>query len=313
MRHLSRLYPILPFLFAGPVFGQSGEFGTRFDVFGPTAYASIGADVAILDDVDGDGVLDLACADQPYAQNSSLGFGWVRVYSGKDGTLIWDIYQDPEVNSFELKVASAGDLNGDGRGDFVVGNPFATAAGGPPNAGVVTAYSGMDASVIWQVSGDATYNWFGQGLANVGDVDGDLVDDLLVAAPNAGSITEGQAYLHSGATGTRFLTVSGTQSYGYMGYTAVEAAGDVNGDGVPDLLLGSDTADDPGSGGWDYGRAHVFSGADGTLLYEYGGAYYYHQLGNFVTGTGDVNNDGFDDFAVGSQDDITIYSGADGT
>ncbi len=156
-------------------------------------------------------------------------------------------------------------------------------------------------SVIWQYTGipGAAYGW---RLAGVGDLNADYVGDLAVGAPN---VQGGWTYLHSGADGTvlSYLLgpLTGPPPDGGLG-NSVAAPGDVTGDGIPDILLGS----------VELGQARLYSGASGTLGFEW-------SLGNYTfVGPGeDFNGDGVPEILVGTPlsggiGAAYVYSGADG-
>ncbi|MFK7742513.1 MAG: FG-GAP-like repeat-containing protein [Planctomycetota bacterium] len=201
---------------------------------------------------------------------------------------------------FGEAVANAGDVNGDGTNDIIVG-----ARGGPgPNSepGRVLVFSGRDSHLLFQVDGVAGMNsFFGDAVAGVGDVNGDGKGDILVGDPG-GART---AYLYSGAStpGNAILLYSwtGTSIGDGFGY-AVAGVGDVNLDGVPDVAVGA-----PGFGqlsngqqGFLPGYVQVRSGFDGSLIYTVTGTAARSRFGFAIAALGDINGDNRDDFAIGA-------------
>src|SRR5262249_48876574 len=135
---------------------------------------------------------------------------------------------------------------------------------------------------------------FGSGLALAGDADGDGTEDFLVGcSPSDPALSTGCAQIVSGRTGAvlRELTHPGPDRlFGF----AVAAAGDVDGDGRTDWLVGAPIgAESP-----HRGAAFVFAGSDGHLLREFTGDT--AGFGVSVTGIGDWNGDGHADVAVGA-------------
>ena len=138
--------------------------------------------------------------------------------------------------------------------------------------------------------GAANGSRFGDSVAGAGDVNGDGFADVIVGARGAGS-----AYVYSGADGTVLRRFDGVAAGDRLG-SSVAGAGDVNRDGFADVIVGAPRAD---AGGMDEaGSAYVYSGKDGTLLWQFDGAREYAYLGSSVDGAGDVNRDGFADLIV---------------
>lgn len=222
---------------------------------------------------------------------------------------------------FGASVAGVGDVNGDGKVDFLVGAPEQTVDGNP-RQGRAFVLSGADRSLLYRVNNPVPQAnaLFGEAVAGVGDVDGDDIPDLLVGAPQQtvkGNDRQGRVFVFSGVNGRLLYSLdTPIPEKGAAFGTSVADANDVNGDDVPDLLVGApgqDGPDIPGQGG-----AFVFSGADGrpilTLNYprSEGG-----DFGRSVAGAGDVTGDGIPDFLVGMPflgrvGRALVLSGADG-
>lgn len=168
-------------------------------------------------------------------------------------------------------------------------------------------------TILGEWSGEAAGDQFGWIARNVGDVDGDKVADFVTSAPTngAGGANAGKVYVYS--TRARKLLWSRTGQPGEQLGIGIEAAGDVNRDGVPDVIAGA-----PGGQ-----VAYLYSGKDGTTLRVLAAPVKDAGFGGgAVTDLGDVNDDGYDDVAVGApQDDAAgtdagrayVFSGQDGS
>ena len=192
-------------------------------------------------------------------------------------------------------MAGAGDVNGDGAPDLLVANIVSD----------VLVFSGADGSVLRTLDGPPSSDGFGEAVAGIGDVNGDGAADLLVGASRArvgGESLQGRAFVFSGADASllRTLDLPIPERFARLG-SAVAGAGDVNGDGVPDILVGAPGHDVPG-GELDQGQALVFSGADGSVLrtLDDPNPQSSANLGEVVAGIGDVDGDGAPDFLVGA-------------
>jgi hypothetical protein len=171
-------------------------------------------------------------------------------------------------------VADVGDLNGDGAADLALGSPD-DALG----RGRVTVVSGANWSTLFSVAGALPGERFGAAIAAAGDVNADGRTDILVGAPGT-LVMNGSARVLSGANGSTLLTLVGPSAGSRFG-SAVSGAGDCNGDGKADLLVGA-----PGHSvlpGVGNGFAGTFSGSNGSLLNSVTGANGDH-LGASVSG-----------------------------
>lgn len=206
---------------------------------------------------------------------------------------------------FGFSVAAAGDIDGDGIGDSIVGAP-----GGSGN---VYIFSGYHYQPIQSTSDGFTPS-FGFAVAGNLDLNADGVADFLVGAPQAGANPSGVVQIRSGVDGQLILQIDSAAAGEWLGYSTC-SAGDVNGDGIVDILSGSPGATNSAGG------ASVVSGADGFILYHWNGQAAGDQFGAAVAGVGDCNSDGRPDIAIGAPFNniggplsgrIYVFSGAGG-
>jgi len=274
---------------------------------GDKASTTFGESMDSLGDIDGDGVPDVIVSAADYENDKGLAV----IYSGRDGSTIYAIHgNNNEV--LGSAVSRTGDLDGDGIPDFAVStfNPGDTRT----FSGRVTVYSGSTATKIWEVDGNPG-DFLGSGIADVGDLDGDGIDDLIVGARFGFYARE-----MSGKDGSTLLSITSPSLTPGDFPWSVAAGGDLDGDGVGDFMLSDPYNCDPGP---CTGAAYVFSGKTGLLLYTEYGLTDKARMGLGMAVLGDVNGDGFNDFAAGAPAQNTasdlgagyavICSGKDGS
>ena len=265
---------------------------------------NLGWSVAGGGDVNDDGVDDIVVG----APISVAGTAYVYFGSGiglptRGATLTGELADD----QFGWSVAIIGDINHDNIDDIAIGAPRY----GIFDTGRVYIYHGPVVGPVISpdiaLDGEAPLDGFGVSVAGAGDVNGDGIDDLVVGAwKNAdGGNEAGKAYVFYGSTSgvsqSNFTAVTGSAN-DKLG-TSVYGAGDVNGDGFADVIIGAD-ATDPGNPSPGY--FSLFPGGPSglitTTLFTQQGESNNDRYGFAVTGKGDLDGDGFADFAVGAYE-----------
>jgi hypothetical protein len=200
-------------------------------------------------------------------------------------------------------VATAGDVNGDGYSDILIGAPYYD--NGQTDEGRVFVYhgsaSGLSGTPNWTVESNQANAHLGGGVATAGDVNGDGYSDVIVSAADMdnGETDEGMAFVYlgsaSGLSSTPAWTAEGNQAGAQFAYD-IGTAGDVNGDGYSDVIVGAMWYDNDKV---DQGRAYAYygsaSGLSATANWIVDGEQAGEGLGGRVCTAGDVNTDGYSD------------------
>lgn len=203
--------------------------------------------------------------------------------------------------------ADVRDVDGDGVHDILTSAPGAARG---------YLYSGLTGDLLFTFQPsppEPAGNLFGYSMADLGDVNGDGVTDVVIGATSAAG-NAGAVYVFSGATGAFIRRIVGQAPGDRFGHS-LASAGDINNDGVPDILVGADLND---TNGTDSGRAYVYSGANGALLRTYEAETPGDAFGGGAANLGDVDWDGVDDHVIGAPNAIVgagrayVYSGRTG-
>jgi hypothetical protein len=256
----------------------------------------LGSKIARAGDVDGDGRADLIMNTRGSAV---VYYGDPVLLSRRDELAVQTISSD-------TKVAGAGDVNGDGYDDVLYSDEYERG-----QTGRVWLFYGSPAGIVpvpaatWAGSGPSAY--FGRGLAGVGDVNGDGLDDIAVGEPGWNQDT-GRVHLVLGSTGTpRAVYLHGDRPGDRFG-TVVDGVGDTDGDGLDDLLVYSPV------GWWQSGHSSVKVYRGSTTLpldppTVISGNSAFDRIWN-AAGVGDVDGDGLADVAVTQNTgDVYIHHG----
>ena len=307
------------------LFGHAGGFAPDIspsDVKGESGfqvlgYGSSGYAVSAAGDLNGDGIDDLLIGAPDASSNGAayVVFGhsgnepWITNVGQLDGENGFQVSGGPTGNE-GMQVVSGGDLNGDGYVDLVIGSDFNDTeyvvfghAGGFPSVLDLSALDGSNGLAVTNV---------GVGGGNVsfaGDVNGDGYADLIVGSPFNGDTQQGEAYVIYGSAGGFGASIDVTTLDGYNGFKIdgaapygqagfnVSSAGDVNGDGFDDLLIGAPYADANGVHG--AGSAYIVYGGD------------FRSQADFIGDTSGDTHAGTSaaEIMVGGQGDDTLFSG----
>ncbi len=226
----------------------SGSDGRELFTFrGNSGSDLMGHSVSSCGDINNDGHSDLLVGAVRNVGGCPNGF--VRIYSGNDGTLIRQLSGTGNCDYFGFAASGVGDANGDGYPDLLVGAPNYLAANATMRTGAAFLISGRDGATLHQFTGSTPDGQFGWAVSGAGDVDGDGCSDVIVGS---GGFLGSAATLISGKTGSVIheFSLPGTG----LGYS-VAGCGDIDRNGIPDLIAGApeDSRSAPRGG-----SAHVF-------------------------------------------------------
>lgn len=288
---------------AGRVYVYSGKSGKLLWTQTGQPGDTLGIGIEGAGDTNRDGIPDVIAA--------APGAGKAYVYSGKDGKVLLTLGAGDKNEAFGRHASTAGDVNGDGYADVIVGAPGNNSAG--QGAGRAYIYSGKDGGLLLALDGEAAGDGFGSAVAGYKDKRHGF---LIVGAPNHHG---GRVYVYTGLTNKPKFVFDADETGAQFGGMFLSMVGDVNSDKTPDIYV-SDWANN--AKGNSTGRIYVYSGIDGKKLLTLTGETAGDGFGIGSAEAGDVNRDGFDDLIIGAWQHASaassggkayLYSGKDGS
>jgi hypothetical protein len=275
----------------------------------PQPNTGFGHGLAPVGDVDGDGTPDFLVGARYQDVNGNVDQGRAYLFSGATLELLLTI-ENPSLPgvgaNFGRWVSAVGDITGDRVPDLLIGAPFQE-IDGIFQAGQAHVFSGSTGELVYTLDNPSpeTKDHFGLVVSPAGDLNNDRVGDMFVGAHFKdidGKIDQGQAYVFSGATGELMLTLDTPKpiASAYFGFP-VAHIGDLNGDNVPDLLVGATFH--AANGNIRQGRAFAFSGATGELLHILDDPFPHRgaKFGMALSPSDDIDGDAVPDIIVGAQ------------
>ena len=314
-----------------------------FVIRGVDEFDFSGSSVSSAGDVNGDGIDDLiigAFGGESYVVfGTESGFNGVFELANLDGSNGFIIQSINNNDGFGRSVSSAGDVNGDGIDDLIIGAPY---AGGDSDNFIfgegesyivfgtesgfdsVFELANLDGSNGFVIRGIDDGDSFGRSVSGAGDVNGDGIDDIIISAPYSGDIGEEESYVVFGTEsgfdgvfevadldGSNGFVIQGIDSLDLSG-NSVSSAGDVNGDGLSDIIIGANDVSNSNSYSFE-GKSYVIFGTesgfdgvfevanlDGGNGFVIPGIDDFDSSGASVSSAGDVNGDGIDDLIIGA-------------
>lgn len=327
---------------SGRVWIVSGATWRPLRAIDGAAGQEFGVTLAAPGDLDGDGIEDLLVGSTPKDLHARVG-----AFSAATGESLYELELPAEdrmhvpwySSARGPALAAIGDVDGDGRGDFVVGVPLDD--GAAPHAGLVQGRSGADGALLFELRGRADCDRFGISVAAVGDLDGDGKQDAIAGAmpelegewetEGACAYRAGYAVIFSGANGKTLRVIESPDGSRRFG-VAVAGIGDLDRDGTPDVAVSSTFYDfdpqpmaseptaaegEPELVALRVPEVKAFSGASGSLLRTWKHGAEVHSFGAQLLGLGDVDGDKVPDVLItapkslfGSGLDVALWLGA---
>lgn len=274
------------------------------------ADSRFGHSVSTAGDVNGDGYSDVIVGAYLF-DNGQQDEGVAYIFQGSGQAINTFPSTTIEGNQMEAhcgeSVSAAGDVNGDGYGDVLIGAKWFE--NGQNNEGAVFVHYGSKTGLVptpgATIESNQAEGWLGSAVASAGDVNGDGYSDIIIGCYtyDHGQNDEGQVFIYHGSAssiGPDTKSVSGSNKSGALSGASVSTAGDINGDGLDDIIVGAPYFDgglvDEGAIFISYGDE--ITGTNSAIKTEIN--FSQAKFGGSVSSAGDVDGDGYDDVIVGA-------------
>ncbi len=279
----------------------NGKFGQQWwHIVGSADHEGLGAVIAMVDDLDGDGNPDILSSNPEASTGANWQNGFVQAMSSSDGTVLWRVDGASDNAMLGQQMESVPDADADGIPDILVVNPDAFDGMYYWN-GTVKLLSGATGAEIWAAAGYYHGERLGTNYSASWDLNGDNVNDIVVGMPDrstGGKTVNGALWALDGAHGWPIWQRGGTDNYGRLGEN-FWLSGDLDGDGYKDVVA---TAPEASSGGMSgNGVIHAYSGNNGLTIWRLDGSGDTEHLGQYLSRPGDLDGDGVDDYVAGSE------------
>jgi hypothetical protein len=271
--------------------------------------AAFGSSVASAGDVNGDGFGDVIVGapkfDSAFGTDEGRAFLYLGSAAGLSTLSGWSAGSGLYSSAYGFSVASAGDVNGDGFADVIIGAPLYDNLGFPDEGRVFVytgSLSGLSPDPVWTADGNKTLAQFGYSVAGAGDVSGDGIADVIIGAPFYDS---GRVFVYHGSLAGLSLSPDfgakinkNPADFG----ASVAGVGDVNGDGISDVAIGAPRVGDQTTTAGGLVRVYYGSrtGLGNPPAFAATETQTNALLGGSVAGAGDVNGDGLGDIIAGA-------------
>ncbi len=246
----------------------------------------------------GDGFDDIVVGIPMFDPGSGTDAGKVAVYSGKNGTPLFEVDGSAAGDNFGWSVScSVGDVDFDGYSEIVVGAPLHDTGG--LDAGRAYVISGQSGATLFAFDGFAAGVHHGWSVSGAGDINLDGHPDILVGAPlhDTGGLDAGRAYVYSGKDSSTLHTFDGITAGDNFGWS-VSCVGDINLDSYSDVAVGAPMASP--SSLLNAGQAYVFWNLQGAAAFTSRDGFATGDNFGWSVSTGDTNGDAYPDLMVGA-------------